>query len=316
MSSAAPVVSVCCITYNHAPFIRSALDGFLAQRTSFPIEVLVHDDASTDGTADIVRDYAQRHPGLIKPILQTDNQYSQGRRPSHFNYERARGEFIALCEGDDYWCDPQKLEKQVAAMRGSGAALSFHPAERVGADGMRKGEARLLGRFFSGLAVRDADQLIGRMGAVAPLASCVLTREALGKVLGFRARHPDLKVGDVVLQTLAILHGGAVYLDEVMSVYRHRVPGSWTLRHHRDSAFRIRYARDRIRASIALDEDSDGRFHDVFMRGGRRWLLRTARSPICTRRQKADLYREFGELLTPWEKVQYWAGVLTKSSRA
>ena len=73
-----PLVSICCIAYNQEQYIRETLDGFLKQKTNFPFEILIHDDASPDGTADIIRDYAARYPRLLQPILQTQNQYSQG----------------------------------------------------------------------------------------------------------------------------------------------------------------------------------------------------------------------------------------------
>lgn len=109
-----PLVSISCTTYNHENYIAEALDGFLLQETSFPIEILVHDDASTDRTADIIRNYAARYPKVIKPILQAENQFSKGLRPGpQLNYPRALGRYIAICEGDDYWTDPHKLQKQV-----------------------------------------------------------------------------------------------------------------------------------------------------------------------------------------------------------
>lgn len=109
-----PLVSICCITYNHGPFIRQCLDGFLMQETTFPVEILIHDDASTDDTAAVIREYAQRHPGLFKPILQTKNQHSKGIKPNPtFNYPRAQGDFIAFCEGDDFWVRSDKLLRQV-----------------------------------------------------------------------------------------------------------------------------------------------------------------------------------------------------------
>lgn len=113
--SATPLVSICCITYNHASYIRKSLDGFLMQKTSFPVEILIHDDASTDGTADIIRDYAARFPDIVFPLFEEENQYS---KPVHkhidfYNYERARGKYVAYCEGDDYWTDPLKLQRQV-----------------------------------------------------------------------------------------------------------------------------------------------------------------------------------------------------------
>ena len=111
-----PLVSICCLTYNHAPIIKDCLDGFLAQKTSFPIEILIHDDASTDGTDIIIKEYAERNPNVIFPLFEKENQYSKGHRGSmdvEFNYSRARGKYIAYCEGDDYWTDPLKLQKQV-----------------------------------------------------------------------------------------------------------------------------------------------------------------------------------------------------------
>ncbi len=110
-------VSISCITYNHEPYIRQCLNGFIMQKTTFAYEVLIHDDASTDSTADIIREYEEKYPDLIKPIYETENQWIKGKRGSAmFNFPRARGEYIALCEGDDYWTDPYKLQKQVDIM--------------------------------------------------------------------------------------------------------------------------------------------------------------------------------------------------------
>ncbi len=109
-----PLVSISCITYNHAGFIEKALEGFLMQETNFAFEVLIHDDASTDGTEDIIRRFQKAHPNIIKPLYEETNQWLKGRKGSAtFNFPRARGKYIALCEGDDYWTDPFKLQKQV-----------------------------------------------------------------------------------------------------------------------------------------------------------------------------------------------------------
>jgi glycosyltransferase involved in cell wall biosynthesis len=107
------LVSISCVTYNHEAYIRDCIEGFLRQKTTFNFEILVHDDASTDGTADIIREYERKYPNLIKPIYQTENQLSQGISPGRINSDRAAGKYIAYCEGDDYWIDPLKLQKQV-----------------------------------------------------------------------------------------------------------------------------------------------------------------------------------------------------------
>ena len=109
-----PLVSICCITYNHEPYIRQCLDGFMMQKTNFSFEVLIHDDASTDKTQDIIREYEAKYPDIIKPIYQKENQYSKGISVTKtFNYPRVKGKYIAMCDGDDYWIDPYKLQKQV-----------------------------------------------------------------------------------------------------------------------------------------------------------------------------------------------------------
>ena len=107
------MVSVICNTYNHEKYIKSALDGFVMQKTNFEYEVLIHDDASTDSTADIIREYEKKYPDIIKPIYQSENQYSKKVPISKtYQYSRAKGKYIAICEGDDYWTDPFKLQKQ------------------------------------------------------------------------------------------------------------------------------------------------------------------------------------------------------------
>lgn len=125
--SQVPFVSILCTTFNQKNYIRQTIEGFLMQKVSFPIEIIIHDDASTDGTADIVREYAEKHPDLIKPILQKENQFSQ--KISVWNtyvYPAARGKYYAECEGDDYWTDPDKLQRQVDYLESHPDCLFTH----------------------------------------------------------------------------------------------------------------------------------------------------------------------------------------------
>lgn len=107
-------VSICCAAYNQENYIRQTLDSFLMQKTDFQFEVIVNDDASPDGTADIICEYAEKYPDIIKPIYQAENLFSKGASITRdVLFANANGEYIALCEGDDYWTDPDKLQKQV-----------------------------------------------------------------------------------------------------------------------------------------------------------------------------------------------------------
>ncbi len=108
-----PVVSVVCWSYNHEAYIAQAIESFLAQETSFPVEIIIHDDASTDRTADIARSYGEKYPRLFRNIIQPRNLLQNGRDINEPPYAHARGKYIAICEADDYWTREDKLQKQV-----------------------------------------------------------------------------------------------------------------------------------------------------------------------------------------------------------
>lgn len=113
-----PLVSVLCLTYNHIEYIRPCLESLVSQECDFDFEILIHDDASTDGTQAIIKEFQKLYPELVKPIYQTENQWSKqpGGINLRFNYPRAKGKYIAICEGDDYWIEKDKLQKQVAIL--------------------------------------------------------------------------------------------------------------------------------------------------------------------------------------------------------
>lgn len=112
-----PLVIICCPTFNHEHYLRDALDGFVMQKTDFPFVAIVHDDASTDKTSTVIQEYAEKYPDIILPILEKENQYSKKDGSINLIMKKAiavtRAKYIAMCEGDDYWTDPFKLQKQV-----------------------------------------------------------------------------------------------------------------------------------------------------------------------------------------------------------
>lgn len=140
----APIVSICCATYNHEAFIEDAIEGFLIQETDFPFEILIHDDASSDRTADIIRKYEKQYPKIIKPIYQTENQYSQRKRPMQFMQPRCNGRYIAFCEGDDFWTDPPKLQIQFDFLeKHPDYVISGHDASIIDETGQKIQDSKL-----------------------------------------------------------------------------------------------------------------------------------------------------------------------------
>jgi len=130
-----PVVSIICPTYQHVGFIEDAIRGFLGQETIFPFEVIIRDDASSDGTDEIVADYRDRYPLIIRAILETENTYP-AVKPGEVMFPLAKGEFIAWCEGDDYWIDSAKLQTQVRTLRcNRRAVLSHHQSIEIAGGG-------------------------------------------------------------------------------------------------------------------------------------------------------------------------------------
>lgn len=138
MNNEAPLVTIRCLVYNHAPYLRQCLDGFVKQKTNFRFEALVHDDASTDGSADIIREYAEKYPHLIKPIYAANNQFSQFNGSlSRVLNNHTRGKYVAYCEGDDFWINENKLQKQVDFLESHSDYVAIcSNAKVVAADGI------------------------------------------------------------------------------------------------------------------------------------------------------------------------------------
>lgn len=208
------MVTIHCLVYNHEPYLRQCLDGFVMQKTNFRFEAIVHDDASTDGSANIIREYAEKYPDTIKPIYEVENQYSKrdGSIRRIMN-EHTHGKYVALCEGDDYWTDPLKLQKQVDFMEANpDYSLCFHNAmilnERV------EVKERITSCcYFKGDQQISTEQLIEEW--CIPTAS-ILYRKASYDQLDL----PKFFSGDYTLELGLASVGKLHYIDRYMSVYR------------------------------------------------------------------------------------------------
>lgn len=223
-------VSAYCLVYNHEKYLRDALEGFVSQKTDFDYEVFVHDDASTDSSAAIIREYAEKYPEIIKPIFQTENQYSKGIKiPATYIWPRMTGEYIAVCEGDDYWCDPTKLQRQVDF-------LDAHPGYVACVHNTKK--VHLLKHEECNMYSHPEDEDITFMdviqngSAAFHISSVVYRREyAFNRPDFFKAAK---RFGDYPLRIYLALSGKIRFINRVMSVYRQGTESSFTLANTRD----------------------------------------------------------------------------------
>lgn len=221
-------VSVLCMAYNHAPYIRQALEGFAAQRPGFAFEVLINDDASTDGTADIIREYAGRYPEILRPLFQEKNQYSQGVDIiASLLVPAARGEYCAFCEGDDYWTDPDKLRLQAEF-------LDTHPEYAAcvhNSMALTVGSSAPAAPLFPSGGDRDIpfDLMVKGPSHAFHTSSVLVRRQWLETLPEFYRIALAHGFGDYPQDLWFCLNGKIRFLDRCMSVYRiHSNPGAWS----------------------------------------------------------------------------------------
>lgn len=249
-----PVISICCLAYNHEPYIRQALDGILMQKTEFPFEVIIHDDASTDHTAEIIREYEEKYPDIIKPIYQEKNQYSQRIKISKtWIFPRVQGKYIALLDCDDFWTDPYKLQRQVSYMEiHPECSGTFHAANWLVDEKIVQND-----RHFDKECDVTPQQVILGGGEYCASASLCYRAQYAFDWPHFRE---IANVGDYPLQVLLALRGNFHYFPQIMSGYRLGRAGSWTAMTREDAEKRYASLRATIRWLEELDKETNRNF--------------------------------------------------------
>lgn len=221
-----PLVAIKCIAYNHERYIRDTLEGFIKQRTNFPFVAIVHDDASTDKTADIIREYADKYPEIIKPILETENQYSKRdgslTRVMQEAIDATGAKYVAFCEGDDYWTDPLKLQKQVDFLEANpDYSMCFHNAVEHWEDNTYPDSPKndIADRDFSGIDIYN--------NYVVPTASILIRKNVVCNRKYLKALASRKFVfGDLLVCLSASDIGKIRYFANIGSVYRRHGNGS------------------------------------------------------------------------------------------
>jgi glycosyltransferase involved in cell wall biosynthesis len=217
-----PFVSILCDAYNHEKFIRETLEGFLKQRTDFPFEIIIHDDASTDNTQAIIKEFTEKYPQIIKFILQKENQYSKKVNFwSDITFPMAQGKYIALCEGDDYWIDELKLQKQVDFLENNqGYVIAW-------TDFYNKKEDELVANDFKNTLPEvytiDFDTLFNPYCTYT--LTCVFRKDAVDPL-----DYKKFKYGkDNTLYSLALCNGKGAFMNFQAAAYRWHPGGVYSL---------------------------------------------------------------------------------------
>ncbi|WP_201542667.1 glycosyltransferase family 2 protein [Psychrobacter faecalis] len=221
-STPTPLVSINCITYNHEKYIEDAIVGFLKQETDFPFEILINDDASTDGTSDIIRKYEERYPAIIKACYHQDNKYSKGFSPSYFNLDRAKGYYFATCVGDDYWISKTHLQDAICCME-KDKNLSIY------------GSACYLQRPTETKVYKYSKNYYNLSSFIieapfVPTCSLVVKTSNYRKIQELFVLGGRYFAGDTRLKLLSLTQGCMYINNNPSVVYRNGVEGSWTNR--------------------------------------------------------------------------------------
>lgn len=281
-------VSVFCLTYNHEPYLRKCLDGFVMQKTNFQFEVLIHDDASTDKSADIIREYEAKYPQLIKPIYQTENQYSKRVKITKtFLASRAKGKYFAWCEGDDYWTDEKKLQKQVDFLESNPEySCCYH---RVLCKNLREGTTRFIPEITTSRDFEPNEIICG--GAIFHINSLVIRHDVYhSKPDTFTANG----FGDVPLFLYAMLCGKSFVFSDVMSVYNHGTIGSYTLRMEQSAKQKkIEHSMDYIALLERINAFSKHKYNESFTYAINRLQFNIYILNNQKREARAKQYKEF-----------------------
>lgn len=292
-------VSICCMAYNHEKYIKQTLEGFVTQKTNFQFEVLIHDDASTDNTADIIRDYARRYPNIIKPIFQTENQYSKRVKIClTYNYPRAQGKYIAFCEGDDYWTDPTKLQQQYDALETNlDCSICVHKTRHVDKEG------KYLNAIFPSNSIPEGtictEKYIHMEFVENPwlfqTSSYFMRRIVIDRRMGVEHAFP---VGDLPLVLLALQYGDCYYIAKEMSCYRKDSGGAMS-KLRDDNEREISHYKKMIAGYKQFDIDTKKKYHSDCQ-----YAINFSKVQICklTANYREILATEYKEIRTNMNK--------------
>ena len=296
------IVSVICTVYNHEKYLEKCLDGILKQKTTFNYEVLVHDDASTDGSAAILKKYVAKFPDIIVPIFQKKNVYSQGINPTHIMLKMARGKYIAICEGDDFWIDPDKLQKQVNFLeKHVDYSLCVHAAYYAHENGTIDAK-KVFKAYKMDRSVGTDEILDGWKFATNSIVYRKSARE--DPIIPFQM---DCENGDFAMAVYLSLNGKVYYMKDIMSAYRVDSVGSLNWKWKRNTEQFVQSKKRFIEMLYRIDSYTQNNYHAIIEKNIRamKFSVFYASGDLKNARTMKDLYNQLNILQKAKLFLQY-----------
>ena len=259
------MVSVLCTVYNHEKYLKECIEGFIMQKTDFKYEVLIHDDASTDGSFDIIKEYSARYPDIIKPIFQKENQYSKVKSITlEILLPMANGKYIALCEGDDFWSDENKLQRQYEALESNPEiAMCTHRVQVFDTNAMAKAGTIPMCNMHNDTFKEESFFVLFEKCNNYPFhtSSYFINKNAMIKMEKESPLFMSVfRCGDVPMMMFMAVSGGIMYIDDIMSNYRLGAEYSWHTMMNKSQNNYIRHTKNNIAAFILYDLYTDEKY--------------------------------------------------------
>lgn len=295
------LVTIWCVTYNQADTISKAIDGFLMQQTNYSYEIIIFDDASIDGTTDIIREYQKKYPDKIKLLIAHKNTFKDDRRKKLIkDYQKHifKGRYIATCEGDDYWIESRKLDLQVKyLLEHSECMLCTH---NIIIKNTIEG-SKIIANDIDNGNLNIEDILLWGRNIILQTATHVYRRE----LLELPEFYYECRVGDLPMVLVAALRGQVYYMQDVMSVYNYMSPGSWSERNVKNIGSTIDNSLDMIRFYRKLPKYIPEEKYRVYMQDKIQEYCTNILN--CTRDEDAFLYLKKVCNHDSWEEkiIQY-----------
>ncbi|MFP3364174.1 glycosyltransferase [Pseudoalteromonas sp. SIMBA_148] len=285
-----PKISICCLCYNHEKYLRMALDSFFSQKGEFELEVIIFDDCSTDSSRKIIEEYKVLYPEVLKIIYPVDNVYSQGKTAFYDIINASSGDFLAFCEGDDYWISNLKLEEQLNYLYDNkDLNLVFHPAKKL----LNSGElvSKEYGYYGDKSYRHQFTDVLSISGGYMPMASIFARKSSFSSWFEV---YPDFfseNTWHSVVQILGAYTNGCGYIPDEMSVYRSMHDGSWSSSISSSACAIEKDYKSFVNRNRVLKQIIGDRYECTFDKVLIDRLVRISKSRILSLRNKYELLR-------------------------